>query len=136
METPIVLSRGVLVTSWACQIAAAVILGQTLYFKFTGAPESVYIFSTLGVEPWGRIGSGVLELVAAVLLLYPRTSAVGAVLAAGLMAGAIFAHATRLGVEVQGDGGTLFGLAVVVLVASLVVLAIRRRDLPLIGAML
>lgn len=119
--------------SWICQIAAAAILGQTLFFKFTGAPESVYIFSTLGAEPWGRIGSGVLELVAVALLLYPKTPALGAVLAIGLMLGAIGAHLTRLGIEVQGDGGTLFALAITVLLASLVVLIIRRRDLPLLG---
>lgn len=119
--------------SWSCQIVAAVILGQTLYFKFSAAPESVYIFSTLGAEPWGRIGSGALELVAVLLLLYPKTPAVGAGLAVGLMVGAIGAHLTRLGVEVQGDGGTLFGLAVVVLATSLVVVTLRRRELPVVG---
>src|SRR5262245_9911202 len=124
------MGRSALVASWVCQIIAAVILGQTLYFKFTGAPESVYIFSTLGAEPWGRIGSGVLELVAVGLLLYPRTPALGATLAIGLMAGAIGAHLTRLGIEVQGDKGTLFALAVVVALSSLVVLAIRRKELP------
>lgn len=133
METAMILSRPMMALSWICQIAAAAILGQTLFFKFTGAPESVYIFSTLGAEPWGRIGSGVLELVAVALLLYPKTPALGAVLAIGLMLGAIGAHLTRLGIEVQGDGGTLFALAITVLLASLVVLIIRRRDLPLLG---
>jgi hypothetical protein len=127
------LAKPALIASWICQIAAAAILGQTLFFKFSGAPESVYIFSTLGAEPWGRIGSGILELVAVGLLLYPRTPAVGAALAIGLMLGAIGAHLTRLGIEVQGDRGTLFGLAVAVTVASLVVVAIRRRELPLVG---
>lgn len=128
------LSKPALIASWVCQIGAAVILGQTLFFKFTGAPESVYIFSTLGAEPWGRIGSGVLELVAVALLLYPRTPAIGAALAIGLMIGAIGAHLTKLGIEVQGDRGTLFGLAVAVAIASLVVVTVRRRELPLIGA--
>lgn len=127
------LTRGANLTSWACQLTAAVILAQTLYFKFTGAPESRYIFSTLGLEPWGRIGTGVAELVAVVLLLYPKTSVLGAVLAVGLMGGAIMSHLTRLGIEVQGDHGLLFKLAITVLLASLVVLIIRRRDLPLIG---
>lgn len=121
-------------TSWVCQLIAAAILGQTLFFKFTAAPESVYIFSTLGVEPWGRIGTAVLELIAVGLLLYPRTPVLGAVLAAGLMAGAIGSHLTKLGIEVQGDGGTLFGLAVTVFIAALVVVAIRRRELPVIGS--
>lgn len=136
MEAVMMPSKAMMVLSWICQIAAAAILGQTLFFKFTGAPESVYIFSTLGAEPWGRIGSGVLELVAVALLLYPKTPALGAVLAIGLMIGAIGAHLTRLGIEVQGDGGTLFALALVVLLASLVVVIIRRRDLPLVGPLL
>jgi hypothetical protein len=130
---PLPLSKPALVTSWICQLIAAVILGQTLFFKFSGAPESVYIFSTLGAEPWGRIASGLLELVAVALLLFPKTPALGALLAVGLMAGAIGAHLTKLGIEVQGDRGTLFALAVAVTLTSLVVLALRRRELPLVG---
>jgi len=119
--------------SWICQLVAAFILGQTLYFKFTGAPESVYIFSTLHAEPWGRIGSGVLELVAVLLLLYPKTPAIGAVLAVGLMLGAVRSHLTKLGIEVQGDKGLLFLLGVIVLVASTIVLLLRRKELPVVG---
>src|SRR5688500_11876414 len=98
--------------SWVLQLAVASILLQTLFFKFTGAEESVYIFSTLVAEPWGRIGSGVVELVAAVLLLVPATSPLGALMTIGLMVGAIGSHLTVLGIEVRGDGGLLFGLAV------------------------
>lgn len=127
------LTRGATLASWACQLTAAAILGQTLFFKFTGAPESRYIFSTLGLEPWGRIGTGVAELIAVVLLLYPKTSVLGAVLALGLMGGAIMSHLTRLGIEVQGDHGLLFKLAVTVLVMSLIIVVIRRRDLPIVG---
>jgi putative oxidoreductase len=127
------LTRGATLASWACQLTAAAILGQTLFFKFTGAPESRYIFSTLGIEPWGRIGTGVAELIAVVLLLYPRTSVLGAVLAVGLMGGAIMGHLTKLGIEVQGDHGLLFKLAITVLVTSLIVVVIRRRDLPIVG---
>ena len=127
------LTRGATLASWACQLTAAAILGQTLFFKFTGAPESRYIFSTLGIEPWGRIGTGVAELIAVALLLYPRTSVLGAVLAVGLMGGAIMSHLTKLGIEVQGDHGLLFKLAITVLVTSLVVVVIRRRDLPIVG---
>ncbi|HSB54853.1 MAG TPA: DoxX family protein [Gemmatimonadales bacterium] len=130
------LTRGATLTSWVCQLTAAAILGQTLFFKFTGAPESRYIFSTLGIEPWGRIGTGVAELIAVALLLYPKTSVLGAVLAVGLMGGAIMSHLTRLGIEVQGDHGLLFKLAVTVLVTSLVIVIIRRRDLPIVGARL
>jgi hypothetical protein len=99
---------------WTVRIAAAVILLQTLFFKFTGAPESVYIFTTLGAEPWGRIGSGIAELIASGLLLWTGTAGFGGVLAMGLMAGAIGSHLTRLGIEVQGDGGLLFALACLV----------------------
>ncbi len=130
------LSKNATIISWICQLAAAAILGQTLFFKFTGAPESKYIFSTLGAEPWGRIGTGVMELIAVGLLLYPRTPAIGAVLAVGLMGGAIMSHLTKLGIVVQNDGGLLFKLALTVMVASLVVLFLRRRELPVVGGRL
>ncbi|MDQ1347795.1 MAG: hypothetical protein QG573_1168 [Acidobacteriota bacterium] len=120
--------------SWALQIVVAAILAQTLFFKFTAAPESVHIFSTLGLEPAGRIGSGIAELVAAVLLLVPGTAALGALLALGVIAGAIASHLGPLGIEVLGDGGLLFGLACVILVSSAAVLWLRRRDLPIVGA--
>ncbi len=106
------------ILKWALRIIAAAILLQTLYFKFTGAPESIYIFTTLGIEPWGRIGSGVAELIASILLLIPRTTWLGAGLALGTMLGAIGSHLTKLGIEVQGDGGQLFILAVVVTVCA------------------
>src|SRR6266487_4655330 len=98
------------VLSWLLRIAAAIILLQTLFFKFTAAPESVYIFTKVGAEPWGRIGSGIIELFAAVLLLIPRTVWAGALLALGVMLGAIVSHLTVLGIEVQGDKGLLFAL--------------------------
>jgi hypothetical protein len=119
--------------SWLLQVVVAVILLQTLFFKFTAAPESVYIFSTLGAEPWGRIGSGVVELIASCLLLVPRTAVFGALLALGSMAGAILSHLLFLGIDVMGDGGLLFMLAVLVLVSSLVILYVRRAELPLVG---
>jgi putative oxidoreductase len=118
-----------LIISWVAQLAAAVILLQTLFFKFTGAAESVYIFSTLGVEPWGRLGSGGVELVAAGLLLWPRFAAVGALLGLGVMTGAIGAHLTKLGIEVQGDGGTLFGLALATALCCALVAYLRRAGL-------
>jgi len=120
--------------SWIGQIVAAVILGQSLFFKFTGAPEAVHIFTALGVEPWGRSALGLVELGTVILLLVPGTAALGAVLAMGLMVGAIGSHLTVLGVSVRGDGGTLFVMAWVVLVASAVVAWVRRRELPVVGA--
>lgn len=122
---------------WAARLVAAVILLQTLFFKFTGASESVYIFSTLGVEPWGRIGSGVVELIASVLLLIPRTSWIGAGLVIGVMAGAILSHLTVLGIEVQGDGGYLFFLAVAVAASSATVLWLTRTQwIPVVTGLL
>jgi len=115
------------------RLLAAAILLQTLYFKFTGAEESVYIFSTLGAEPWGRIGSGVVELMTAVLLLVPATAPVGGGLAIAVMSGAILSHLAILGIEVRGDGGLLFALAVVVWVAAAGVVWIYRELLPIVG---
>jgi apolipoprotein N-acyltransferase len=114
-------------------VVVAAILAQTLFFKFTGAEESVYIFSTLGAEPWGRFGTAILELVAVVLLLTPRTAAVGALLTVALMLGAVGAHLTGLGIEVLGDGGLLFALALVNLAGAVAITLFRRRQLPVIG---
>ncbi len=133
MEAVMELGRGAKTVSWICQLVAAAVRGQTLFFKFTAAPESVYIFSTLGMEPWGRIGTGIVEVIAVILLLLPRTGAIGAAVALGLMAGALFFHLTRLGIEVQGDGGLLFKLSLVVTLCTAVVLVIRRRELPVVG---
>jgi len=130
MET---LSTPLLVVSWICRLAAAAILLQTLWFKFTGAPESVYIFTRMGIEPWGRYASGVAELFAAVLLLFPRTTWRGAIIAAGAMAGAIGSHLTRLGIVVQNDSGLLFALALIVFICAAATLVIHRRQIALIG---
>ncbi|MEO6392886.1 MAG: DoxX family protein [Pyrinomonadaceae bacterium] len=123
------------VLDWILRIVVAVILLQTLFFKFTGAKESVYIFSTLGAEPWGRIGSGVVELFASLLILFPRTSIYGALLSLGTICGALFAHLTMLGIRLTavGDNGELFALALAVFVCSLTVIVIHRREIPVIG---
>jgi hypothetical protein len=130
---PSTLTLGAKRLSWTLQLVVAAILAQTLFFKFTAAPESVYIFTTLGMEPWGRIGSGVAELLAVILLLVPATAALGALVAIGVILGALGAHLTKLGIEVQGDGGLLFALACAVFLGGLVILWIRRRELPVVG---
>jgi hypothetical protein len=124
-------SKALIAVSWGLRIVAAVILLQTLFFKFTGAKESVYIFSTLGIEPWGRIGSGVVELIASILILAPPTVAYGALLSLVVISGAIVSHLTKLGIALPAvdDHGELFTLAVVVFVCSLVVLALHRQQL-------
>src|SRR4051812_35367443 len=122
-------------TSRALRLIVAIILLQTLFFKFTGARESVYIFSTLGLEPWGRIGSGVVELIASVLILLPGTVVWGAALSLGVISGAIFSHVTKLGIALPAvdDHGELFALALVVLVCSAAVLVLHRNQLPVLG---
>jgi len=129
------LSKGLSITSWILQLVAAVILFQTLFFKFTGAKESVYIFSTVGMEPWGRIGSGVVELIASILLVIPATVTIGAIISLATISGAIFFHLTKLGIALPAvnDRGELFALAVVVFVVSLAILFIRRTEIPLVG---
>jgi len=131
-------SKLFIATSWILRGIAAVILLQTLFFKFTAAKESVYIFSALGMEPWGRIGSGIAELIAAVLLLAPSTVALGALMSLGVISGAIFFHLTRLGITLPavGDHGELFVLAVSVFVCSAAVLAMHRQELPIVGKLL
>jgi hypothetical protein len=128
-------SKSFVIASWILRGVAAVILLQTLFFKFTGAKESVYIFTTLGMEPWGRIGSGIAELIAAVLLLLPQTVVFGAIMSLGVISGAIFFHLTKLGIALPlvDDHGELFALAVVVFVCSLAVLIMHRQELPLVG---
>ena len=137
----------ILIFSWSCRIIAAIILLQTLFFKFTAAPESVYIFTKLGafvhtilpfasvsaIEVSGRIGSGIMELIAAALLLTPRFVWAGALLAMAATGGAIASHLTFLGIEVQGDRGLLFVLAVAVLVTSSIALFLHHTQIPVIG---
>lgn len=115
------------------RIVVAAILIQTLRFKFTEHPDSVYIFSKIGLEPLGRIGIGILELIAAILILIPKTIWVGAMLSTGLMAGAIFSHLTKLGIEINDDNGLLFYTALVTFVLSLIITINQRKNIPIIG---
>lgn len=114
---------------WILRLIAAIIMLQTLFFKFSAAPESIYIFKTVGMEPWGRIGSGIVELIASILILIPRTTEWGALLALGTISGAIFFHLTTLGIEVQGDGGLLFVYALVVFFASAILLFTHKHQI-------
>src|SRR5258708_7195166 len=134
-RSPMHHSKAFMIASWTLRGIAAVILLQTLFFKFTAAKESVYIFTTLGLEPWGRLGSGVAELIASILLLLPPTVVYGAILSLGVISGAIFFHLTKLGIALPlvDDHGELFALAVVVFVCSAVVLIMHRDELPLAG---
>lgn len=112
--------------SWILRILAAIILLQTLYFKFTGAAESIELFTKLGVEPVGRIGIGIIELITGIALLIPRTVFIGAVLGTGIMLGAILSHVFVLGISSNGDGGLLFLLAIVVLICSISLLFLHK----------
>ena len=115
------------IISTIAAIVASVIMLQTLYFKFSAAPESVYIFTTLGLEPIGRIGIGILELITSILLIIPKSRVVGAFLGFGIMAGAVFSHFTTLGIVVMNDGGYLFVLCLTVLTMCLICLIIERE---------
>lgn len=118
-----------IVLYWGARLVAAIIMLQTLYFKFTASEESVYIFTTVGMEPWGRYGTGIAELIASVLLLVGATAWLGAALAFGLMAGAIMMHLTLLGIEIKGDGGQLFIYALTVLVCPAFILVKNNREI-------
>jgi len=128
-------SKTCAIASWILRGVAAVILLQTLFFKFTGAKESIYIFSALGLEPWGRIGSGVAELIASFLLLYPRTVVYGAALSLAIISVALASHLTKLGITLPAvdDHGELFALAVVVFLCSAGVLIMHRQEIPLLS---
>jgi len=117
------------IIKWIFRIVASGILLQTLFFKFSGAEESIYIFSTLGIEPYGRIGSGIAELIVAILILIPGTTWIGALGGSGIMAGAIASHLFVLGIEVKNDGGLLFSLAVITLLSCSVLLYFDKNKL-------
>lgn len=138
------MTTAVLVFSWACRLVAAIILLQTLFFKFTAAAESIYIFTKLGtfihafipfasigtLEVSTRIGIGMMELMAAAFLLMPRFVWAGAILAMAATGGAIVSHLTFLGIEVQGDNGLLFALAITVFITSAIALFLHRMQIP------
>ena len=115
------------------RIIIAIILVQTLRYKFTGHPDSIYIFTQVGLEPYGRIGIGLIELIAAILILIPKTVWLGAGLTIGVLSGAIFFHLTNIGIEVNGDGGGLFYMGLGTLVLSCIVLWLDRKSIPIIG---
>ena len=115
---------------WIVKLIAVIILVQTLFFKFTGAEESVYIFTKMGAEPFGRIGSGIVELIASILILIPRTTLLGALMALGTMTGAIFSHLLILGIVVKDDGGTLFALAIITFICCAILIYNQKNKIP------
>lgn len=117
------------IASWILRLIAAIILLQTLFFKFSASPESVYIFSTVGMEPWGRIASGIAELIASILILVPATTGIGALIGLGVMSGALFFHLTKLGLVVMNDHGQLFIYALLVFISCLLLLILNRKSL-------
>ncbi len=140
MPTVSPLSKPLRVTSWVLQLVVAAILGLAVFPKLSGAPETKFLFETLGMEPVGRYAVGIAELFAVVLLLVPRTVVFGALLSLAVITGALGSHLTKLGIRVNmpdgtTDGGAMFGMAVVVFLASLAILFVRRAQLPVIGGM-
>ena len=118
------------------RIIIAILLIQTLYFKFTAHPDSVYIFSQIGLEPFETIGIGFLELITAILILNPKSIWLGSLLSIGIISGAIFMHLAKLGIEINNDGGLLFYIALIILILSVVVLFKNRKNIPIIGGKL
>jgi uncharacterized membrane protein YphA (DoxX/SURF4 family) len=121
-----------LIFTWILRIVAAGIMLQTLYFKFTAQAESVYIFSALGIEPWGRIGTGIAELISGILILIPRTTLIGAIMGAGIMLGAIASHLLFLGIQIMKDGGGLFFSAMITLICCMILVFIYRKQIPML----
>ncbi len=132
LELPETLSRGALAASWICSLVAAGIMIETLFFKFTGARESVYIFQKMGTDPWWRWGQGIWELLASICLLAPRLKWAGGILGASAMLAAILSHMTWLGYAIQGDHGLLFCMAVTAFLGSAIVLILHRHDIPFV----
>ncbi len=116
---------------WVLRLVAAGIMVQTLYFKFSGAEESIYIFNKVGLGDLGRYGSGVSELIAAILLLTPKWTKLGSLLTLGVMSGAIMSHLTLLGIEVLGDGGLLFSLALITSICAAANLVLTKEKISL-----
>lgn len=117
----------------ALRIIVALILIQTLRFKFTAHPDSVFIFQKAGLEPYGRIGIGVLELIAGILLIIPKTVWIGATLTLGIISGAILMHLTKIGIEVNNDGGILFVTACTIFILSLIILFNHKKDISFLS---
>ncbi|MDV7188499.1 DoxX family protein [Lutibacter sp. TH_r2] len=115
------------------RIIISILLIQTLQYKFTAHPDSVYIFSKVGLEPIGRIGIGILEFIAAFLIIIPKTIWIGALLTVGIIGGAIIMHLTLLGIKIDNDGGKLFYMALFIFILSAIILFNQRKNIPIIG---
>ena len=117
------------------KIIAAFIMLQTLFYKFSGAKESIDLFTKLagGNEMLLRIGTGIIELIASILLFIPKKTWLGALLGTGLMSGALLSHLTILGIEHDNDGGTLFICATITLISTGILLILNRKDIPFIN---
>jgi uncharacterized membrane protein YphA (DoxX/SURF4 family) len=113
---------------WILRLIPALILLQTLYFKFTAHPQSVKLFTQIGMEPYGRIGTGVLELIAALLLLIPRLTGYGAILGLVMMTGALYFHLTKIGIYFDGDP-VLFIYAVITFVCCAILILVYKNQL-------
>ncbi|HEV3224383.1 MAG TPA: DoxX family protein [Puia sp.] len=113
---------------WILRLVPAIILLQTLYFKFTAHPESVKLFTEIGMEPYGRIGTGILELIASILILLPRFTGYGAILGLIMMSGALYFHLTKIGIYFNGDP-LLFIYAVITFVCCAILIFVYKKPL-------
>lgn len=114
--------------SFVLRIAISLIYLQTLYFKFTGHPDSVYIFSKLGLEPYGRIGVGVIELIVSILLLINKTKLLSIIVSLSIITGAIASHLLVIGITIKEDDGGLFTLAIIIFTLNIVLIYLHKTD--------
>ena len=102
-------------------------------FKFGSHEQAIHIFTTLGVEPWGRFLLGGIELVLAIGILLPITKSIANTLIGLLMIGAVGAHLfTPLGIVVrwdgQNDGGQLFAMGITVIILCVIEMGIEKSS--------
>ena len=122
---------------WPAALFIAGILLWYEQFKLTGNEGSVWLFTVLtdwlgvhGYEKVMRWGVGLMEVAASLLVLIPRLRLYGALLALGIMSGAIFFHlVSPLGIDPYHDGGMLFKEACGVWLAAAFILFVQRADL-------
>ena len=108
---------------------------QTLFFKFSAAEQSVELFTKIAGknEAFLRIGTGIIELIASILLFVPKTIWLGALLTIGVMSGAVMGHVTKLGISHNNDGGLLFTSAIFIFLVGILHLFKERKNIPILG---
>lgn len=116
------------IVQWTLRLFISFYLIQYSYVKLSGQQSAIELFTTLEMEPWGRITIGILELITVLLILYPRTTVLGGLLGMVSMAAVIYYHLTQLGIAIRGDS-FLFIIACAIFAASLALVITNRKQL-------